>query len=106
MLPLIAAWLKHKRLYGSAVEKALYKNMSLIQFIHRLLEKRAVYFYGPNDRWKLIDNKTGIDGWETVGTSNEKEPLVSMWILFLANNKRILIKSIITLYNMLKLFNK
>ncbi|XP_072742639.1 uncharacterized protein [Anoplolepis gracilipes] len=76
MLPLIAAWLKHKRLYGSAVEKALYKDMNLIQFIHRLLEKRAVYFYGPNDRWKLIDNKTGVDGWETVGTSNEKEPLV------------------------------
>ncbi|CAL1684788.1 unnamed protein product [Lasius platythorax] len=76
MLPLIARWLKHKRLYGSAVEKALYKDISLIQFIHRLLEKRAVCFYGPNDRWKLIDNKTGIGGWESVGTSNEKEPLV------------------------------
>ncbi|RLU19219.1 hypothetical protein DMN91_007776 [Ooceraea biroi] len=42
MLPLIARWLKHKRLHGSVVEKAVYKDMSLIQFIHRLLENRAV----------------------------------------------------------------
>ncbi|XP_012233903.1 uncharacterized protein [Linepithema humile] len=76
MLPLIGRWLKHKRLHGSLVEKAMYKDMSLIQFIQRLLEKRAVYFYGQNDRWKLIDNKTGVDGWESVGTDHEKEPLV------------------------------
>ncbi|XP_029164356.1 uncharacterized protein LOC114935638 isoform X2 [Nylanderia fulva] len=76
MLPLIARWLKHKRLYGSAVEKALYKDITLSEFIHRLLEKRAVCFLGNNDRWKLIDNKSGVDGWESVGTNNEKEPLV------------------------------
>ncbi|XP_020281029.1 uncharacterized protein LOC109853363 isoform X2 [Pseudomyrmex gracilis] len=76
MLPLIARWLKHKRLYGSSVEKALYKDMNLIEFIHRLIEKRAVHFYGLNDRWKLIDNKSGVDGWDTVGTEQEKEPLV------------------------------
>lgn len=82
MLPLIARWLTHKRLYGSAVEKALYKNITLIEFIHRLLEKRAVYFYGSNDRWKLIDNKCGIDGWDSIGTNNEKEPLVNMYSFF------------------------
>ncbi|XP_054010549.1 uncharacterized protein LOC128893551 isoform X1 [Hylaeus anthracinus] len=76
MLPLLAGWLKHKRLYGSAVERAMYMDMGLIQFIHRLLEKRAVYFYGPDDRWKLIDGKSGVDGWESVGTDREKEPLV------------------------------
>ncbi|EFN82628.1 uncharacterized protein LOC105184958 isoform X2 [Harpegnathos saltator] len=76
MLPLIARWLKHKRLYGSAVEKAFYKDMSLIQLIHRLLDKRAVFFYDASDQWKLIDNKTGFDGWENVGTDHEKEPLV------------------------------
>ncbi|XP_031831497.1 ADP-ribosylarginine hydrolase CG2909 isoform X1 [Nomia melanderi] len=76
MLPLLARWLKHKQLYGSAIERAVYKDMGLIQFIHRLLEKRAVHFYGPDDRWKLIDGKTGVDGWENVGTDHEKEPLV------------------------------
>ncbi|XP_032675336.1 uncharacterized protein LOC116846058 isoform X2 [Odontomachus brunneus] len=76
MLPLVARWLKQKRLYGSSVEQALYRDMSLVQFIHRLLEKRAVFFYGSNDRWMLIDNKTGVDGWENVGTDHEKEPLV------------------------------
>lgn len=77
-MPLIARWLKHKRLYGSQVEKAMYKDMSLIHFIHRLLEKRAVFFYHSDDRWKLIDNKTGVDGWERIGTDREKEPLVSI----------------------------
>ncbi|XP_031365350.1 uncharacterized protein LOC102673852 isoform X2 [Apis dorsata] len=76
MLPLLARWLKHKRLYGSAIERAMYKDMGLVQFIHRLLEKRAVHFYEPVDSWKLIDGKTGVNGWENVGTDQEKEPLV------------------------------
>jgi len=57
----------------------MYADMDLVQFIHRLLDKRAASFYGPNDRWKLLDNKSGFDGWEDVGTDNEKEPLVSTW---------------------------
>ncbi|XP_044577113.1 uncharacterized protein LOC123260183 isoform X4 [Cotesia glomerata] len=76
MLPLIAGWLKFKREQGSPIEKALYKNMGLIQFIQRLLDKRAVAFYGSDDRWKLIDKKSGEGGWEFVGTDQEKEPLV------------------------------
>ncbi|XP_076645283.1 ADP-ribosylarginine hydrolase CG2909 [Halictus rubicundus] len=76
MLPLLARWLKHKQSYGSAIERSMYKDMGLIQFIQRLLEKRAVHFYGPDDRWKLIDGKTGVSGWENVGTDHEKEPLV------------------------------
>ncbi|XP_012272314.1 uncharacterized protein LOC105695377 [Orussus abietinus] len=76
MLPLIAAWLKYKRTYGSKVEKALYRDMGLVQFIQRLLEKRAVQFVGSDDRFVLIDHSTGSEGWENVGTENEKEPLV------------------------------
>lgn len=56
----------------------MYADMGLVQFIHRLLDKRAASFYGPNDRWKLLDNKSGFDGWESVGTDHEKEPLVSI----------------------------
>lgn len=76
MLPLLARWLKHKRTHGSAIERAMYQDMGLVQFIHRLLEKRAVHFFGANDKWKLIDGKTGVQGWENVGTDHEKEPLV------------------------------
>lgn len=78
MLPLIARWLKHKREFGSSVEKALYKDMKLLELIQRLLEKRAVYFYRSEDRYKLIDNKKGEGGWESVGTDDEIEPLVSL----------------------------
>ncbi|XP_011315507.1 uncharacterized protein [Fopius arisanus] len=76
MLPLIAGWLKHKRDHGSHVERTLYRNMTLMKFIQRLLEKRAVEFYGGEDRWRLIDNSSGEGGWEAVGTSQEKEPLI------------------------------
>ncbi|KAJ8673429.1 hypothetical protein QAD02_004691 [Eretmocerus hayati] len=75
-LPLIANWLKHKRQYGSEVEKTMYKDMTLVQFIHRLLEKRAVQFYGADDRYALMNGKSGSGGWENVGTDKEKEPLV------------------------------
>jgi len=68
MLPLIARWLKHKQLYGSSVEKAMYADIDLIQFIHRLLDKRVISFYGAKDRWKLLDNKSGFGAWESVGT--------------------------------------
>ncbi|XP_033227629.1 uncharacterized protein LOC117179704 isoform X2 [Belonocnema kinseyi] len=81
MLPLIAGWLKYKRQYGSGVEKAMYKNMGLIQFIQRLLEKRAVCFLNPCDSYMLIDKTRGDGGWESVGTEVEKEPLVLAKVL-------------------------
>lgn len=75
-VPLIAAWLKYKRQYGSNAEMAVYKDMGLCEFIQRLLDKRAVAFFGSDDRYKLISNKCGVDGWDNVGKDNEKEPLV------------------------------
>lgn len=76
MLPLIAGWLRHKREHGSSVEKTMYNNMGLVQFIQRLMDKRAVEFYGSSDRWRLINNQTGEGGWEFIGTEQEKEPLI------------------------------
>ena len=76
-LPLISAWIKYKREHGTRIEKALYKDMGLVQFIQRLLEKRSVQFYGSDDRYRLFDNKSGIGGWEFIGTEREKEPLAS-----------------------------
>ena len=95
MLPLLARWLKHKRQYGSAIERATYKDMGLVQFIHRLIEKRAVHFYGSNDRWKLIDGKTGVEGWENVGTDHEKEPLVSrLFVLYILRSLSVSLNSL------------
>ncbi|XP_058789868.1 uncharacterized protein LOC131663458 isoform X3 [Phymastichus coffea] len=76
VLPLIANWLKHKRQYGSPVERALYKDVGLVQFVQRLLEKRAMQFYGPDDRYALMNGSSGTGGWESVGSEREKEPLL------------------------------
>lgn len=77
-LPLIANWLKHKRVHGSSVEKEMYKDMNLVSFVQRLLEKRAMQFYGTDDRYCLVDGKSGNSGWENVGTDRERQPLVSI----------------------------
>ncbi|XP_014210277.1 uncharacterized protein LOC106640682 [Copidosoma floridanum] len=75
-LPLIANWLKYKRIHGSSVERGLYKDMGLVRFVQRLLDKRALQFYGADDRFFLVSGKSGSGGWEHVGTEREKEPLV------------------------------
>ena len=51
--------------------------MGLIKFIQRLLDKRAIQFYSTDDRYRLFDNKSGVGGWEFIGTEREKEPLAS-----------------------------
>jgi hypothetical protein len=78
-LPLIAGWLKYKRQHGSPMERSLYRDMGLVQFVQRLLEKRALQFYGSDDRYCLIDGSSGNGDWEHVGTEQEKEPLVSFY---------------------------
>ena len=75
-LPLIAAWLKHKRQHGNAIERATYQGMGLVSLIQRLLDKRALQFYGADDHYYLLDGNSGSGGWEHVGTEREKEPLV------------------------------
>lgn len=65
-----------KRKYGSDIEKNLYKNMTLKEFIDRLLKKRAVSFLGAYDKYLLLNGKKGSGGWESVGKNGEKSPLV------------------------------
>ncbi|XP_064211807.1 uncharacterized protein LOC663704 [Tribolium castaneum] len=50
--------------------------MSLLQFIDRLLSKRAVVFMGPVDQYLLLNKTSGSGRWETIGTSSETPPLV------------------------------
>ncbi|XP_064074746.1 uncharacterized protein LOC113403429 isoform X1 [Vanessa tameamea] len=73
---LMSKFLNYKREFGSDVEKALYMDMTVPELIDRILKKRAVCFVGPNDKYKLLNEEEGADGWEEVGTSKENPPLV------------------------------
>ncbi|XP_028163874.1 uncharacterized protein LOC114355289 isoform X2 [Ostrinia furnacalis] len=73
---LIANFLVYKRKYGSKIEKELYKNMTIAEFIDRILKKRAVTFIKAQDQYKLLSGHKGVDGWESVGTDEEKPPLL------------------------------
>lgn len=58
------------------MEKELYKDMGLVPLVQRLLDKRAVCFMGKKDKFKTYEIKLGFGGWETIGTDQEKDPLV------------------------------
>lgn len=75
-LELFCEFIIHKRNYGSQIEKKLYANMGLKEFIERLLKKRAVSFLGANDRYMLLNKRKGSGKWETIGQSGEQAPLI------------------------------
>ncbi|KAJ3648221.1 hypothetical protein Zmor_020041 [Zophobas morio] len=76
VLHLYARFILHKRQHGSPIEKELYSDMDVLKFVDRLLTKRAVTFMGRRDLWILLNNKRGSQNWETIGTVNQKPPLV------------------------------
>lgn len=75
-LELFCKFILFKRTYGTTVEQQLYKDMTLKEFIERLLKKRAVSFFGVHDIYLLINNETGSGSWESIGKSEEELPLV------------------------------
>ncbi|KAI5644702.1 hypothetical protein NE865_03354 [Phthorimaea operculella] len=76
VLQLMAEFLAHKRQWGTRIEKDLYKNMSVAHLIDRILRMRAATFWCANDRYKLLNGRTGQSGWEQVGTIQQKPPLL------------------------------
>lgn len=55
----------------------LYENLSLEQFIQRLLTKRCVSFVGPMDAYMLITGEEGSSGnFNTIGSDCEQKPLL------------------------------
>ncbi|XP_053620228.1 uncharacterized protein LOC128680819 [Plodia interpunctella] len=76
VLYLMTHFLIYKREFGSAIEKAFYKDMTVPDLIDRILQKRAVTFMDENDHYLLLSGETGYDGWESVGTLQQKPPLV------------------------------
>ncbi|XP_073835318.1 uncharacterized protein isoform X1 [Musca autumnalis] len=77
VLQLYLDFLEYKCQYGHTKEKTLYKNMTLEDFIQRLLTKRCVAFVGPMDAYMLLNGKTGYGfDYDLIGTDEEKEPLI------------------------------
>lgn len=75
-LHLCARFLVFKCEHGSNIEKKLYKKMNLLDFIQRLLTKKAVFFAGPRDSHLLLSGPLSMGGWESVGTTEETSPLL------------------------------
>ncbi|XP_028173613.1 uncharacterized protein LOC114362413, partial [Ostrinia furnacalis] len=73
---LINYFLNYSREFGSSIEKAFYKDMTVPELIDRLLKKRAAVFMGPEDTYKLVTGQESEDGWESVGTLQQKPPLL------------------------------
>ncbi|XP_050347313.1 uncharacterized protein LOC126771460 [Nymphalis io] len=76
VLILLAKFLNYKREFGSDIEKALYNDMTVPELIDRILKKRALCFVGPHDKYRLLNGEKGTGGWEEIGTSKEKPPLI------------------------------
>ncbi|XP_069683121.1 uncharacterized protein [Periplaneta americana] len=74
-LHLYINFLEHKNAFGTSVEKLLYADIKVTDLVQRLLEKRAVAFYGRSDTYLLLSQEGGSGHWECIGTSNEKPPL-------------------------------
>ncbi|XP_011296476.2 uncharacterized protein LOC101898587 isoform X4 [Musca domestica] len=81
VLQLYLDFLEYKCLYGNSIEKEIYHNLSLSQFIQRLLEKRCASFLGRNDKFLLISGRRGCGGFRDVGTTKEKHPLLLKHVL-------------------------
>jgi hypothetical protein len=76
VLTLIDAFLRLKKEHGSAIEKAVYASMTRESFIDRLLIKRPLMFMNPDDTYMLRDGAKGSGGFEAIGTTQEKQPLI------------------------------
>ena len=81
---LIIKFLELKQRVGSKVEKDIYKEISIAGLIDRLMAKRPLVFAGLLDTYVLrdqgegewVEGKHGADVWHSVGTDQERGPLV------------------------------
>uniref|UniRef100_A0A1I8P145 Uncharacterized protein n=1 Tax=Stomoxys calcitrans TaxID=35570 RepID=A0A1I8P145_STOCA len=77
VLQLYLQFLEHKCCYGYPKEKELYANLSLEDFVQRLLSKRCASFVGRMDAYLLLTGETGSGHtYDTIGTNCEKTPLL------------------------------
>ena len=62
MVTLIEDFLTYKREHGSRLEKDLYKEMSLVEFVDRLVTKRPLAFLTAADSWLTRSGEYGAGG--------------------------------------------
>ena len=75
VVPLLDAWLAHKRLYGSSVERSLYASVDRAALVDRLLTRRPLAFLTGSDSYLLRDGRQGSGGFDRIGTVDEGPPL-------------------------------
>jgi hypothetical protein len=75
-LTLYIDFLEYKKKFGTTHEKELYADMTVVELVHRFLEKRAVTFCGCLDSYMLLSGEQGMSGWDTIGTTTERPPLI------------------------------
>lgn len=69
-------FLELRRNSPHAPERRLYADMSLPDFFDKLIRKRPLMFMLPQDKYILRDQTEGFGKFETIGTDEEKAPLV------------------------------
>ncbi|XP_030381841.1 uncharacterized protein LOC115629502 [Scaptodrosophila lebanonensis] len=75
-LTLYLQFLEHKAQWGNEIEKEIYSDLSLCDFVQRLLAKRCVSFFARNDKFLLLSGERGASGFEPIGTTAEVAPLL------------------------------
>lgn len=68
-------FLELKKIHGTDKEKELYATLTLPEFFDRLITKRPVVFYLPNDVSLLQDGTRITGGFEKIGSDQEESPL-------------------------------
>ncbi|KAM8719179.1 hypothetical protein ACLKA7_011828 [Drosophila subpalustris] len=74
-LALYLQFLEHKAEWGNEVELPVYRQLSLCDFVQRLLARRCASFFARNDKFLLVTGERGASGFEPIGSSAEQAPL-------------------------------
>ncbi|KAK4308408.1 hypothetical protein Pmani_019882 [Petrolisthes manimaculis] len=75
VLPLLAAFLHHKRIHGRKKERKLYENLDVMGLVDRLVAKRPIVFFTERDSYILRDGTLGSGDWYDIGHSRERPGL-------------------------------
>ena len=76
VMNMIRKFIALKKEYGTSIEQKFYASMSESEFIDRLLAKRPLMFMTEADTYVLRNGQKGYGGFETIGTIQQKSPLI------------------------------
>lgn len=78
VVQLMEDFLSFKKSKGSQVERSLYSQMSVTEFVDRLVSCRPLVFMTSVDSWLAKDGSYGAGGWETIGAEAETDPKLKL----------------------------